>query len=302
MHERPPQNATAGGQPLEEDATPIRRDEERLREDSRYVPVIIKRTDAVIRHPDDVLSFAIEEGLEQIRRPALSLWLSSLAGGLFVGFTAMAVGVILALEQSHGLPLPARVAVAMVYPFGFVVCLMSGVELFTEHTATAVYPVLDRRTGASGMLRLWAIVLTGNLLGACGSAALLVAADSVVGAREGYIELGRHFVVVSTGPLLLSSVLAGWLMGLAGWLMLATTPATAQILCVYIVTFLIGLGGLHHSIAGSVEMFAALFSSDSISWAQGLRFIALAVLGNLVGGSVFVAVLNYGHIRETQAD
>jgi formate/nitrite transporter FocA (FNT family) len=70
--------------------------------------------------------------------------------------------------------------------------------------------------------------------------------------------------------------------------------------CIYIVTFLIGLGGLHHSIAGSVEMFTALFISDDFSLLQGLRFISQAMLGNLIGGSVFVAILNYGHIRKTQ--
>ena len=33
---------------------------------------------------------------------------------------------------------------------------------------------------------------------------------------------------------------------------------------------------------------------------ESLRYIGLALLGNLIGGSVFVATLNYAHIRETQ--
>ena len=33
---------------------------------------------------------------------------------------------------------------------------------------------------------------------------------------------------------------------------------------------------------------------------QALAFAAVAILGNLVGGSIFVALLNYAHIRETQ--
>ncbi|WP_339138776.1 MAG: hypothetical protein WGN25_08800 [Candidatus Electrothrix sp. GW3-4] len=71
-------------------------------------------------------------------------------------------------------------------------------------------------------------------------------------------------------------------------------------ICIYLVTFLIGLGGLHHSIARSVEMFTALFISDHFTLLPGLRFLGLAMLGNLIGGSVFVAILNYGHIRTTQ--
>jgi len=97
-----------------------------------------------------------------------------------------------------------------------------------------------------------------------------------------------------------SAVLAGWLMALGAWLILATPPTVSQIVSIYIVTFLIGVGGLHHSIAGSVEMFTALLMSGEFTIAQSARFIGLALFGNLIGGSLFVAVLNYAHIRETR--
>jgi formate/nitrite transporter FocA (FNT family) len=205
-----------------------------------------------------------------------------------------------AAEPLHQWPLLSRLLVALVYPLGFVVCLMSGTELFTEHTATAVYPVLDRKASVSTLLRLWVIVAAGNLFGAVISAALLTLAEPVIGAREGYLEIGRHLVEPTTFSLLVSSMLAGWLMALGGWLILATKAGFSQIVSIFVVTFLIGLGGLHHSIAGAVEMFAALFASDDFTVAQSARFIALALAGNLVGGSVFVATLNYAHIRETQ--
>jgi formate/nitrite transporter FocA (FNT family) len=47
-------------------------------------------------------------------------------------------------------------------------------------------------------------------------------------------------------------------------------------------------------------MFTAYLISDMFSIAQVLRFLVLAIFGNLVGGSIFVALLNYGHIRKTQ--
>jgi formate/nitrite transporter FocA (FNT family) len=89
-------------------------------------------------------------------------------------------------------------------------------------------------------------------------------------------------------------------MALGAWLIVATQPGFSQIVSIYIVTFLIGLGGLHHSIAGAVEMFAAMLASSEFSPVQAVRFIGLALVGNLIGGSLFVAVLNYAHIRETQ--
>jgi len=273
---------------------------EREKEDQEYVPVILKRTDEALRHPDDVLEIAIAEGEEQLQRPLLSLALSALAAGLILGFSAMAVAVIESQYLEMALPYSSRVAVALVYPLGFVLCIMSGTQLFTEHTATAVYPVLDGRSGMAELLRLWGVVIFGNLVGAWLSAWLLIAVDEVVAAETGYIEIGRHLVSYGNSALFVSAVLAGWLMALGAWLVMATQPTLVQIASIYIATFLIGLGGFHHSIAGSVEMFTAYLIGEEFHLAQVLRFISMAILGNLVGGSIFVALLNYAHIRQTQ--
>ena len=276
------------------------RKKERKTEDREYVPVIIKRTDEKRRHPDDALQNAIEEGLEQIERPFASLFLSSIAAGLIVGFSAMAVAVVLTTAIHFDADeMVKRIATAFVYPLGFIVCVLSGAQLFTEHTATALYPVLDQKSRVGMMLRLWAIVVVGNLCGAFLCGLLHVSAAEVVNAREGYIEIGHHLVKFSSMTLFVSAVLAGWLMALGAWLVGSSPRTIAQIVVIYIVTFLIGLGGFHHSIAGSVEMFSAMFLSSEFTPSMAARFISVALAGNLVGGSCFVALLNYAHIRRT---
>lgn len=278
------------------------RGKERAREDEDFLPVIIKRTDEARRHPDDILQTAIVEGLEQLNRPAFSLLLSSIAGGMMLGFSALAVAVITMAGQSLDSPWFLRIATALVYPLGFIICLMSGTELFTEHTATAVYPVLDQRSSIMRLLRLWGIVISGNLIGALIASELLVQADQVVRAGAAYIEIARRLVSFGNVTLLFSAILAGWLMAIGAWLILATPPTSSQMGSIYIVTFLIGLGGLHHSIAGSVEMFVGFMLGSEFTVFQTLRFLALAFTGNLIGGSVFVALLNYGHIRGSQSE
>lgn len=284
----------------EESTLKTEREIERKEEDKDYTPVIVKRTDEALKHPDDILEKAIAEGLEQLRRPFLSLFLSALAAGLILGFTAMLVAVVESQSLSLFQTEATRLSIALVYPLGFVLCIMSGTQLFTEHTATAVYPVLDRRGTLYSLLQLWLTVLAGNLSGALISAGFLVTADSVIGAQSGYIEIARHLVHFADWPLFISALLAGWLMALGAWLVMATQPTMSQITSIYIVTFIIGLGGLHHSIAGSVEIFTAYLISNSFTLPQVLKFLSLAIVGNLVGGSIFVALLNYAHIRETQ--
>lgn len=276
------------------------RSAERIQEDKDFTPVIVKRTDEAVRHPDDILEKAISEGLEQINRSSVSLILSSMAAGLILSFTVMAVAVIATYTSTFEEPFILRFSTALVYPLGFIICIVSGTQLFTEHTATAVYPVLEGRAGIIQLFRLWLLVIVGNIVGAIASAGLLTITDDVIQAEKGYIIIAHHLVSYSNINIIFSSVLAGWLMALGGWLILATPPTISQIVCIYIVTFLIGIGGLHHSIAGSVEMFTAFFISTHFSITQSVRFILLAITGNLIGGSVFVAILNYGHIRKTQ--
>lgn len=283
-----------------QDGTVTERGRARTREDQQYVPVIVKRSDEVRRHPDDALEKAIEEGLEQLNRPTLSVVLSSVAAGLIVGFSAMAVAVVTQAAAPLDSAALTRLATAFVYPLGFVVCVMSGAQLYTEHTATALYPVLDRQASVRMLIRLWSLIILGNLAGAAATGGLLTLADPVVHACPGYVAIGNHLVQHDVLPLLVSAILAGWLMALGAWLVASTPPDVSQVAVIYIVTFLIGLGGLHHSIAGSAEMFTALMISDQFALVQGARFVAIALLGNLVGGSIFVGVLNYAHIRHTQ--
>jgi formate/nitrite transporter FocA (FNT family) len=280
--------------------SPTEREVEREEEEKEFTPVIIKRVDEALKHPDDILEKVIHEGLEQQNRAFLSLLLSAMAAGLILGFTAMSVATAESQMLLLDTAISSRFVTALVYPLGFVLCIMSGTQLFTEHTATAVYPVLDGRGDLRKMLRLWIVVIVGNLLGAMISAVFLVLAEGVIQAEMGYIEIGKHLVAYTAGPLFFSALLAGWLMALGAWLVMSTAPALSQMVSIYIVTFIIGAGGLHHSIAGSVEIFTAFLLSDLFSPLQVFRFVGIAVIGNLIGGSIFVALLNYGHIRHTQ--
>ncbi len=193
-----------------------------------------------------------------------------------------------------------RLAMALVYPLGFIVCIMSGTQLFTEQTATAVYPALDKRVNLNSLFKLWLIVLLGNMLGTLVSSLLIYTTEPVIIAKDGFLEIMNHLIHFNGFEVFISAVLAGWLMAQGGWLVMATPPASSQVICIYIVTFIIGLGGLHHSIAGSAEIFTGLLHSPDPEYIKSLNFLLFAIVGNLVGGSLFVGVLNYSHIKKMQ--
>ncbi len=266
-------------------------------EDEKYTSVIIKRNDFANRHPNDTLELAIEEGLEQYDRTNFSLFMSSIAAGLILGFTAMLVAI--AHTASFEVPILNRLIVACLYPLGFIICILSGTQLFTEHTATAFYPFLDKKFKLKSLLVLWGIIILGNIVGTFISSIMLYHADYIIHGKEGFLITYNHLLEFDFFQVFYSAILAGWLMAQGGWLVLSTTLNLIKVVCIFIVTFIIGFAGFHHSIAGSAEIFSGLLFSSDPEYLKSVVFIVAALAGNLVGGIIFVALLNYSHIKRT---
>jgi formate/nitrite transporter FocA (FNT family) len=80
------------------------------------------------------------------------------------------------------------------------------------------------------------------------------------------------------------------------WLVASTRATGAQIALVWLTTAPIGAFGFRHSIAGSVEAFYRA-AAGAASWTRMVgEFVIPAIVGNVVGGVVLVALLNYGQV------
>ncbi|WP_435066393.1 formate/nitrite transporter family protein, partial [Halobaculum sp. EA56] len=93
------------------------------------------------------------------------LLLSGLSAGLDIGFGPLLMGVVLTLSESGFGDLTTELLLASVYSVGFMLVILGRSELFTEHTTLAVIPVLDRRATPGQLIRLWALVYVGNVVG-----------------------------------------------------------------------------------------------------------------------------------------
>lgn len=246
-----------------------------------------------------ILEQHLEQAQQEIERPAPGLFLSGISAGLDLGFGPFLMAVIATGAGAELAEWPKQVAMAAAYAVGFVFVVIGRSELFTEQTTSAVLPVLDRRAGMMQLVRLWAIVLAGNLIGAAAMAwvvATLGIAMSIV--DEGAIAEMASRMTGAAGPVMLgSAVAAGWLMGLLAWLVVASRSTGSQIAIVALTAFVIGVAGFHHSIAGTTEVLMGIFADAGTSWRDFGRFLALSVVGNAIGGTLFVALLKYGHVR-----
>jgi formate/nitrite transporter FocA (FNT family) len=191
--------------------------------------------------------------------------------------------------------------VANMYSLGFVFVVLGRSELFTEHTTLAVLPILDGRASLTQLGRLWALVYVSNLVGAAAFAAFAAFIGPQLGiARPEVFGAIASGMVEPTGwVILLSGVLAAWLMGLMSWLVAASRDTIGQIFIVWLVTFAIGFAHLHHAIVGTAEVLAGVFSGQGADLADFGRFLLFATLGNVIGGFVFVALIKWGHAHSS---
>ena len=235
------------------------------------------------------------EGQIELERPIFSLGLSGLAAGLSMGASLAGEGLIRSmLPDEQWRPL----AVSFGYTLGFLIVVLGRQQLFTENTITAILPLLDGRDKLKKLgqvLRLWAVVLTANVVGAAcfafAAAHSNIFSDEV---RTTFATIGKEAFAPGFGSILLRGIASGWLIALMVWMLPGAD--TNRPLIVLIVTYFVGLGSFSHIIAGSVETIY-LVAIGALSWTQyATGFLVPVFIGNVIGGTSLVAILNYGQV------
>ncbi|WP_413520314.1 formate/nitrite transporter family protein [Psychrobacter glacincola] len=240
-----------------------------------------------------ILVEQVMDAKETFERSLGSLFTSAFTAGLEIGISFFMILSAFALLSSV---LPSQYAIvlaSLLYPLGFIIVVIGQSLLFTEQTSLLSLPVLNGIEPLSKLLRLWGIVITGNIVGGCLFAALMVGLGLnmqlfSVSDIDTYAE---HVLGFAWWVIFGSAILAGWMMGVAAWLVTSARDTLSRIVLVTLITGSIGFLGLHHSIVGNIEVFSAVLYGNNVSLWRYLLFLIVILVGNTIGGVVFVAVL-----------
>jgi formate/nitrite transporter FocA (FNT family) len=241
-----------------------------------------------------VYNAIVQEGQDELKRKSSGLFWSGLAAGLSMGFSMVAEGLLRArLPDSHWRPLIAKLG----YSVGFLIVVLGRQQLFTENTLTPTLPLLSKKSDVkfANVMRLWGVVFAANMVGALAMAFVLARTNALEpDIRAAFVALGHEGMQHGFGTILLRGIFAGWLIALMVWLL--PFAETARVWVIVIITYLVGLGGFAHVIAGSVEMMA-LAAAGEKSWGAVVGgFIVPSLVGNIIGGVTLVAALNHAQI------
>ncbi|WP_254524739.1 formate/nitrite transporter family protein [Natrinema caseinilyticum] len=245
-----------------------------------------------------ILKSAIEAGQHEMERETEGLLLSGFSAGLDIGFGPLLMAVLLTLSDGGYGELGTELLLANAYAVGFIFVIIARSALFTEHTTLAVMPVLAGRASLENLARVWGLVWISNVVGGAVFTVFIVVLLPGLGVAspEAFVTIAHELVAHNVRWLFIAGILAGWLMGLAAWLLAAAQETISRLLIIWLVTALIGLLHLPHSIAGNVEVLFGLFLTADVTVVDYVKFLAMSTAGNAVGGGVFVAILKYGHV------
>src|SRR5216684_7026642 len=224
--------------------------------------------------PNEAVADALRAAEKKCSLPVRNLIIRGALAGAFLGYATSLVFVAL----SQGLP---PIVGAIIFPVGFVMLVLLGLELATGNFALLPAAWMDGRVSGREMLRNWIFVYAGNLLGSVLYAYLFYVAITSFGGNNGgalgdqlrsvaqkktvaYAALGA----AGWGTALVKAVLCNWMVTIGTMLAFASRSTAGKILGMWLPITTFFAHGYEHSIVNMFAIPAGMFLGAPVSAAQ----------------------------------
>jgi len=235
------------------------------------------------------------QGDQELERSIAALWWSALAAGLTMGLSLMAMGLLNSrLPDGDGF----KVIASFGYCAGFLAVILARQQLFTENTLTAVLPIMSKPTLANcvRLLRLWTVVLVGNLCGTLLVAYVMLHLPIFDSKTDlAFLDIGRKVMENDTGQMFAKGIVSGWMIATMVWMI--PSMESAKMWIIILITYFMALGDFTHIVVGSAEVSYLVFAGE-LPWKDfWLVFAGPTLAGNIIGGSFIFALISHAQIR-----
>jgi formate/nitrite transporter len=256
--------------------------------------------------PADVVAAMIQAGITKSQlSPGQLLLRGALSGALLGVATSMAFGAALQTGQ----PLVG----SLIFPAGFVMIVILGLELVTGSFALVPLALIRGRIGFGGLIANWSWVFIGNLIGSlCYGALLTIALTDAgmvapAGVAQRIIDTANaktlayaQFGGAGMLTVFVKGMLCNWLVCLGVVMAMTTTSVGGRILAAWLPILVFFSQGFEHSVVNMFVIPTAMMMGAKISFVQWWVWNQIPVtLGNIVGGFLFTGLalyLSYGKL------
>jgi len=262
--------------------------------------------------PQQIAQRVEATGVAKVRAPQLNIFMLGVLAGGFIGLGGLYYTFVTAG------PLPVSPVLAgVVFATGYLLAILAGAEVFTSNNLQVMSWASGRVTSCE-LLRTWALVLAANAVGAIGLGVLFLfsgmATDDGGLLAQRAVEIAAQKVVLPWHEAFFRGVLGNLFVCLAVWVSLAGRSVADKVLGTILPLSALAALGLEHVVASlyylpRVWMLAWFVPEYAASvWAAGVTVPAMVsnlsavALGNIVGGSLMVALVYYVIYRRGAGD
>ena len=253
--------------------------------------------------PKEIAERVETVGVAKAQLSLLSMAMLGLLAGVFIGLGALYF-VLIKSDASLGFA-TSQVLGGVAFSLGLLLVVVAGAELFTGNNLLAM-AWADGKISTMALLRNWLVVCCSNFIGAVGMAILVFYSghpDMNNGAiAEQYLKIAEAKCSLPFWTAFYRGVLCNILVCMAIWMAFAGRSVFDKAVAIVFPISAFVAAGFEHSIANMyfIPMGMLLEASGHLSinvgvinWTGFFKNIVPVILGNLVGGSVFVGFVYY---------
>lgn len=246
--------------------------------------------------PREIAERVTELGVAKARLPFTSLVMLGLLAGAFIGLGALFNVIVL---SDASIPIAyRRVLGGAVFSLGLFLVLVAGAELFTGNNLLAM-AWAERKVTTLDVLYNWVVVCAANFVGAV-FLAWLVLLSGHPGQDGGavaatYVRIAEAKVALPALQAFFSGVMCNVLVCTAVWVALAGRSVADKLFAIVLPIAAFVAAGFEHSVANMYLIPMGLMlqaqAGQPVALAGLAHNLAPVIAGNLVGGSVLVALV-----------
>ena len=250
--------------------------------------------------PADIVANMIQAGAAKAQLGPLDLLVRGALSGAILGFaTSLAIGATVQTGQP--------IVGALIFPVGFVMIVLLGLELVTGSFALVPLALLRGRTTPGTVLTNWSWVFLGNLIGAVFYAGLVVIALTTAGQVEPsgiaaqIVKIAEaktigyaHFGTAGMLTVFVKAILCNWMVCLGVVMAMSSTSTIGRIAGAWMPILVFFAQGFEHSVVNMFLIPAGMMMGAKVTIFDWWFWNQIPVtLGNIVGGLVFTGLTLY---------
>jgi formate/nitrite transporter len=250
--------------------------------------------------PADIVANMVQAGAAKAQLGPLDLLIRGCLSGALLGFaTSLAVGATVQTGQ--------LLVGALIFPVGFVIIVLLGLELVTGSFALLPMAWVARQTTPSAIVTNWSWVFLGNLIGSVFYGGLLVIALTMAGQIEpaGVADRIRqiaelktigyaHYGAAGMLTVFVKAILCNWMVCFGVVMAMSSTSTIGRIAGAWMPILIFFAQGFEHSVVNMFIIPTGMLMGAKVSLSDWWVWNQIPVtLGNLAGGALFTGLALY---------